>query len=143
MTESALVLKKLGLVRDHVLRLRERRRPTLEEFARSRDLQDATGMSFIAAMQEAIDIALHLVAQQALGMPGAYAEAFSLLARNGILDPTLGEQLGDLVRVRNRIVHGYASVDFERFWRELPAGIAALEEYCAAIATWLGRSTGP
>lgn len=62
MTDRSLVTKKLGLLREHVLRLRERRRPTLEEFARSRDLQDATGMSFIAGMQEAIDIALHLVA---------------------------------------------------------------------------------
>jgi uncharacterized protein YutE (UPF0331/DUF86 family) len=140
MTDRALLTKKLGLLRDHVLRLRQRRRPTLEEFARSLDLQDAAGMSFIAGTQEAIDIALHIVAHQALGVPGGYAEAFALLARNDILDPELGQRLGDLVKVRNRIVHGYASLDFERFWRELPAGIAALEAFCAAIAAWLGRS---
>jgi uncharacterized protein YutE (UPF0331/DUF86 family) len=134
MIDPALVTKKLGLLREHILRLQQRRRPTLAEFAASRDLQDATGMSFIAGMQEAIDIAMHIVSHRALGVPGAYAEAFDLLARNGLLGADLARRLGDLVRVRHRIVHGYASLDFERFWRELPAGIAALEEYSAAVA---------
>jgi uncharacterized protein YutE (UPF0331/DUF86 family) len=138
MTDWALVTKKLGPLREHALRLRQRRRPTLAEFAANRDLQDAAGMSFIAGLQEAIDIALHVAARRALGQPGAYAEAFDLLGRNSILDPGLARRLGDLVRVRNRIVHGYASLDFERFWRELPAGIDALDEFAASIARWLG-----
>lgn len=132
-----LVTRKLALLREHVLRLRERRRPTLAEFAQNRDLQDAAGMSFIAGMQEAIDVAMHVVAERALTVPGTYAEAFQALAGHGILGAELAQRIGDLVRVRNRVVHGYASLDFERFWRELPAGIAALEEYSASIARWL------
>jgi hypothetical protein len=75
MIDPALVTKKLGLLRENILRLQQRRRPTLAEFAASRDLQDATGMSFIAGMQEAIEIAMQIVSHRALGVPGAYAEA--------------------------------------------------------------------
>lgn len=140
MTRPDLVTKKLGSLRDQVLRLKDRRGADASEFARSRDLQDATAMSFVVATQEAIDIALHVVSEEVLGTPGTYAESFRLLAHNKIVLADLAQRLSDLVRVRNRIVHGYATVDQQRFWNELPLGIATLEEFAASIAAWLPRA---
>jgi len=139
MTKRELVIKKLGFLQEHLVRLRQRRGHSLAEFAADRDLQDATGMSFIAAVQEAVDISLHVAAEEALGMPGSFTEGFALLASNAILTNELAERLGDVVRVRHRVVHGYASVDFARFWRELPEGIDALQRFSAALAKWLGE----
>lgn len=31
-----------------------------------------------------------------------------------------------MAALRNRIAHGYASVDFARIWAELPSGLEAL-----------------
>ena len=39
--------------------------------------------------------------------------------------------------MRNRIAHGYASVDHERLWGELPDGLRALDAFAAAVAVWL------
>jgi uncharacterized protein YutE (UPF0331/DUF86 family) len=39
--------------------------------------------------------------------------------------------------MRNRIAHGYASVDHQRLWRELPDGLRALEAFGAAVTAWL------
>jgi uncharacterized protein YutE (UPF0331/DUF86 family) len=36
---------------------------------------------------------------------------------------------------RNRIAHGYASVDVERLFTETPAGLDALERYAVALGT--------
>lgn len=139
MIKRDLVIKKLGFMQEHLVRLRQRRSHSLAEFLADLDLQDATGMSFIAAVQEAVDISLHVAAEEALGMPGSFKEGFALLASNSILANELAQRLSDVVRVRHRVVHGYASVDFARFWNELPDGIDALEQFSAAIAKFLGE----
>ena len=54
-----------------------------------------------------------------------------------MIDRTLANELGAASELRNRIAHGYASVDVERLWAELPSGIAALERYAAAVARFV------
>ncbi len=138
MTDRRLLLKKLARLREHVNLLRQRRPAALDEF-RSRDRQDLAALAFVVAMQEAIDIAAHVCADDGLGLPGSYGESFLLLTAPGILGEELARQLARMVHVRNRIVHGYLSVDFETFWRDLPAGITGLDGFAAAIA----RRAGP
>jgi len=86
------------------------------------------------AAQGANDIALHLAADEGWGFPSSYAEAFDLLARNHVLTPEHARELAAEASVRNRIAHGYASVDPGRLWSELPAGLDALDKYVEAIA---------
>ena len=91
-------------------------------------------MSFVVAMQEAIDIAFHMVTDEGWGVPGSYADAFPVLAEHDVIDRPLAESLARMVSLRNRIAHGYASVDVDRLWTELPAGLEALDAYAGAIA---------
>ena len=49
----------------------------------------------------------------------------------------LREQVTGVARVRNRIAHGYASVDHARLWAELPAGLDALALFAVRVAAWL------
>lgn len=137
MTDRRLALKKLARLREHVLLLDQRRPAKLEAFA-DRDRQDLAALAFVVAMQEAIGVATHVAADDGLGLPGSYSEAFLLLARHQVVSESLARQLGRMVQVRNRIVHGYLSVEFEVFWTDLPAGIDALNEFAAALATRIG-----
>ncbi len=50
----------------------------------------------------------------------------------------LARRLAGMAALRNRIAHGYASVDFARIWSELPDRIAALNSLQAAVARHLG-----
>jgi uncharacterized protein with HEPN domain len=45
------------------------------------------------------------------------------------------------VGVRHRIAHGYATLDVERIWAELPAGLDVLDAYARAIARFLPPAT--
>ena len=38
------------------------------------------------------------------------------------------------LQLRNRIAHGYGTVDVARIWSELPSGIIAFEAFAGAIA---------
>lgn len=140
MTDTTLVLQKLAILRDHVGRVRRRRPETVESLRRDVDLQDAVAMSLLVAIQEAIDIAFHVVADEGWGVPASYAESFELLARHDVIDDGLAPQLIAASGLRNRRAHGYASVDVERVWAEIPAGMAALEQYVTAIARFLPGS---
>lgn len=88
-------------------------------------------------MQEAVDIALHISSDEGWGIPAPYRESFDLLAKHGVIDATLATAMANSAALRNRIAHGYGTVDLERLWVELPAGIAAFDAFAAAIARYL------
>lgn len=95
------------------------------------------------AVQEASDIALHMAADEGWGVPPSYGEGFLLLADHGIIDRPLATELAAMAALRNRLAHGYASVDAGRVWNELPSGIASLEAFSSAIARRLGVRPDP
>jgi uncharacterized protein YutE (UPF0331/DUF86 family) len=139
-TDPIVVLRKLMILREHLGRARARRPSSPAQFAADTLLQDAVAMSLFVAIQEAIDIAFHIVADEAWAMPGSYAEAFRVLADKGVIESSLLDPLEGCARLRNRIAHGYASVDAERLWEELPAGLSVLEGFVEAVARFLEQS---
>lgn len=135
MTDFVLVVRKLSVLREHIGRIQRRLPADATAFTRDTDRQDATAMSLFVAIQEAIDIALHIASDEAWGVPASYGDAFHLLSTNGAISAELAQTLANMAGLRNRIAHGYASVDPARLWAEIPAGLSALNEYATAVAT--------
>jgi len=63
------------------------------------------------AIQCALDAASHIVADDALGVPGTNKDLFAILVRHGWLEPALGDTLTRMVGFRNVLVHDYDEVD--------------------------------
>jgi uncharacterized protein YutE (UPF0331/DUF86 family) len=137
-TDPVLVLRKLATLREHAARARRRRPSSPQILEGDVDRQDALAMSLLVAIQEAADIAFHIASDEAWGVPASYGEGFVLLARHGVIDDVLAEDLTRIIGVRHRIAHGYASVDLTRLWTELPAGLDALDRYAACVARFIG-----
>lgn len=137
MTDLGLVLHKLQRLREHIELVRSRRPPTPDVLETDLLLRDAMALALLVTVQEAIDIAYHVVADEGWGIPDSHAAAFDSLASHGVIDEDLARRVALVARVRNRIAHGYASVDHQRLWQELPDGLEALDDYARAIATWL------
>jgi uncharacterized protein YutE (UPF0331/DUF86 family) len=74
----------------------------------------AVKYSFVTAIEAAIDVAQHLCASEQWGAPATNAEAFTLLARHGVVEPDLARRLGSAVGFRNVLVHEYVAVDDDR-----------------------------
>jgi hypothetical protein len=72
------------------------------------------------------------------GLPASYAEAFELLGTHGVVSPDVAASLARMAALRNRLAHGYASVEMSRIWHELPTGFAALETFAGSVASHLG-----
>lgn len=69
-----------------VARARARRPASPDQLRDDLLLQDALSMTLLVAVQEASDICFHIVADEAWGLPGSYAEGFELLAKHGVVD---------------------------------------------------------
>ena len=142
MTNAPLVARKLAALIEYARRARARRPPSAELLAADTERQDALGMALLVAIQEAIDIAFHIVSDERWGTPRSYAEGFELLAKGGAIGPELAAAMTQATGLRNRLAHGYASVDIPRLWAELPRGLDALDEYARSIGAYASREPG-
>ena len=75
------------------------------------DVEDIVLLNLQRAVQAAIDLAAHVVATEAYGLPASVADAFSLLEGQGVLDALLAERLRRMVGFRNILIHNYRAVD--------------------------------
>src|SRR5262245_22510317 len=124
MTDSSLVLAKLSTLKEHADRMQRRLPGVMEVFRDDVDRQDGVSLSLMVALQEAADIALHIASDEGWGIASSYADSFEIIARQGVITAELAQRMAAFATLRNRVAHGYAGVDFERLWRETPAGIA-------------------
>ena len=75
--------------------------------------QDSIILNIQRAAESAIDLAMHLVRREKLGIPQDSRDAFSLLVQRSGLDPELGVRLQRMVGFRNVAVHDYQAVNLE------------------------------
>lgn len=142
MTDVEIVARKLAFLREHLTRMRDRRTDDVEALRRDAVLRDALALSVLVVVQEAIDIAFHICSDEGWGVPATYREAFELLAEHKVIDATLAASLAGATHLRNRIAHGYASMDVDRLWADVPIGVAAFESFAAAVARHAGGIPG-
>jgi uncharacterized protein YutE (UPF0331/DUF86 family) len=141
-TNVELVTRKLAVITEHIGRLRTRRPESVEALRADTLVQDALAMSILVIVQEAMDIALHVASDEGWELADTYRDSFAVLAKRGVIDDELAGKLGGASHLRNRIAHGYASVDVDRLWTEIPDGLATFDAFAKAMAQFLERQTG-
>jgi uncharacterized protein YutE (UPF0331/DUF86 family) len=68
------------------------------------------------AIESALDIANHLIADAGFEAPDTYRDAFAILTRHGVLDDELGAELQAWAGMRNVLVHLYLDIDHGITW---------------------------
>jgi uncharacterized protein YutE (UPF0331/DUF86 family) len=90
------------------------------------------------AAQCCIDLALALIADRGLGIPQSYRDAFTALARAGLIDAALAADLERWAGLRNVLVHVYTGIDLDRMHAALRE-TAPLRRFHAIAAAALPR----
>lgn len=112
-----------------------------ETLAADRDRQRSVFHAMLVAIQAAIDIAHHLIAEGGWPRPETYREAFEILAGEGVIPEALGERLADLAGFRNVLVHGYWRLDLQRVWELLQQAGDPLREFEEIAGRLCGEET--
>jgi uncharacterized protein YutE (UPF0331/DUF86 family) len=95
--------------------------------------QDAIVLNLERACQAAIDLAMHVVAREHLGVPQSSAQAFDLLAQARHISPELARKLRAMVGFRNVAIHQYQSLNLDILKRIVENGRRDFIDFCAAL----------
>lgn len=131
MTEVHLIRKRLAFIETMLSDLRRWSRP--EEI-----LTDVKTLRFVEhtlqlAIQAALDVASHIVADERLGEPARNRDLFALLARGGWILADQVEILQKITGFRNILVHGYLEVDPRIVCEVVENGLPDLERFVASV----------
>ena len=99
-----------GIAQDLVV-LHRRARGDRASMASDRDRLDAVKYTFVTTIEGCISVAQHLCASESWAVPATNADAFRMLARNGVLTADEAGRLARAAGFRNVLVHQYAEVD--------------------------------
>ena len=94
---------------------------------------DALTLNVERACQAAIDLAMHEVAAEHLGMPQSQADAFRLLADAGKISRGLSERMIGMCGFRNVLVHQYQELEVELLHQVARERWKDLIELCAEL----------
>jgi uncharacterized protein YutE (UPF0331/DUF86 family) len=133
-----LLIRKLMLCRERIEKIRTAL-PSLPE----QILDDERNQAFVAfnlflLIQDAMDLAAHLVSERGLAVAASQRESLEALARAGILSTDCATAMARMASLRNRIAHSYGDLDVVRMVREAPAGLQTVHRFLDEIATLSG-----
>ena len=89
------------------------------------------------AIEAALQICYHVCARQLRRVPEDYADCFALLGEAGLLGPALSQNLQQMARFRNVLVHVYWQVDESQVYAVLQSNLDDLREFTQSIGALL------
>jgi len=124
-----LLLRKIVTCRERIEKLRRAIPTQAEDVATDERLEAFLSFQLFLLIQDAVDLAAHLVAERGLAVPASQRESFEVLARAGVLTAKSAEAMARLSSLRNRIAHSYGDLDVVRMVRELPVGLTDAQQF--------------
>jgi uncharacterized protein YutE (UPF0331/DUF86 family) len=130
-----LLLRKAIACRDRIAKIRAALPNQPEAVSDDERLEAFLAFNLFLLIQDAIDLAAHLVAGRGLAIPSSHRETFQALAKAGLISSQTAAAMGAMAALRNRIAHTYGDLDPVRMVREVPAGLRMMEEFLDQIAS--------
>jgi len=111
MIDKASLAARLDRFREYLLLLDSIRTRRRDEFAQDPILRGAGERYLHLAMENALDIGNHIIAERGYPRPDTYAGVLSVLYEKRILPQSLYQALDGMAAFRNLLLHDYARLD--------------------------------
>ena len=136
MVNRNLLSSKLTELADRLNRVRPFGALSVEELTANRDAFDLASFNLMLAVQTCADIAAHLIADERWPAAKNLAKGFTRLEEQRVLAASVAQALRKAVGLRNVVAHGYARVDPAAIHSGATSGLADLEAFSVAVASW-------
>lgn len=134
MVDETVQAAKIAALADAVRRIREVLPSSAADLETDRTAREVVVLNLFVAIQEALSLATHWLADQGRVTPGAYRDTFVALAEQGVIDAELAQRLARAAGFRNLIAHQYGALDTERVFAIASSDLDDLLELCRALA---------
>lgn len=98
-----------------------------------RDKRDLVAFRVYLVMQEAVDLAAHVIADRGWGPAPNLRDHFGILASKGVIAPDVATDLSAGIKIRNLIGHAYVEIDAQKLHTAAMHLIRIAEPYCKAV----------
>ena len=139
MVNRNLLSSKLAELADRLNRIRSLGVLSLEELTANRDAFELASFNLMLAVQICADVAGHLITDERWPAAKNLAEGFTRLEEQSVIPSSVARGLRKAVGLRNVVAHGYARVDPTAIHSAATNGLADLEAFSQAVATWAAR----
>lgn len=136
MVDRDLVLRKLADLQLYLSQIAEYRDTSAERYRNDWKTQRIVERTLQIAIEAAVDVAAHVIADRKLRVPSTYAETFEILGEAGLLDAALAASLARMARFRNLLVHQYTRLDAEIVVSILREDVSDLTRFSAVARGW-------
>lgn len=89
------------------------------------------------AIECCLDTANHIIARQGFRAPESYADSFTVLAENGVIEQDFASTARRMVGLRNRLVHLYWEVDANVLYSILQNNLDDFDQFKAYVYSFL------
>lgn len=136
MVDTALLLRRLTVIRHSLARLESKQGLTREAFLADADAQDVVLRNLQVGVQACLDAGLHIIQDSGWELPGASVVVFEILARHGVVPAELASRLRRAAQMRNLLVHAYDAIDMARVHQTYTESSHDLEQFCRAVVAF-------
>ena len=108
--KNDVVLNKISVIercKKRILDVYDQKPENLKDYTK----QDSIILNIQRACEACIDLAMHIVAQERLGLPQTSRDAFDMLESSSIIDEEIAKRLKAMVGFRNIAVHDYQTIN--------------------------------
>jgi uncharacterized protein YutE (UPF0331/DUF86 family) len=116
LVDADVLRRRIDALLEYLQRLERFRTVDRARFVSEPDTHHLAERYLHLAIEAALDIANHIIADQAYEAPETYRDAFAILATHGVLAADLATRLQSWAGFRNILVHAYLAIDHGVAW---------------------------
>ena len=137
LVDKILIGRKLARMDIYLSQIREFSKISGNEYQKNWKTQRIVERTLQIMVEECIDVANHIIADEGLRLPAGYADAFQVLMENRIINKKLSATMEKMAKFRNVIIHQYEKIDPGIVVAILHKNLADFERYKKAIIKYL------
>ena len=133
MIDRHLLFSRIDEIQESLNRLEQIKGLDEERFLNDRDLQDIASYRLLVIIEAALSICQHICAREIHKAPDTYAGCFSILEEHNIITPELSNEMQQIARFRNMLVHIYWDIDYRIVHRIINERLSDITDFVSQI----------
>jgi uncharacterized protein YutE (UPF0331/DUF86 family) len=136
--DQETMVKLVSELRKNVARLQDLAKLSEADFLKDPDKIGSAKYHFIVAIESCIDMCNHVISRNGFRAPEDYGDTFRVMNEEGALKQDFADELVNMAKFRNRLVHIYLEVENKQVYEILQDRLDDFKKFIDSLSKFLG-----